>query len=326
MPTDDSKPTPSIEEILAEARTTLLSIKACGETAKTVSLEVVESQKATNAVLADAKARLEEITAAATQVVAAKTKITDDQTVIATKSAHIADAQKHADTVRADLDRELTAAKAQVTAAEALKSNAQAAAEATTKLLKDVQTAKGTVETDAAAIVTARKTAEESAVLTKSLADKSVTVEERIADYEKRLVELDAQCAEQLKTIIGLLPGATSAGLAHAFDERRQTFLLPHNRWQKVFVGSLVAIVALTISGLIQVYLADKVPTYDELFRLWLVRLPIAGALVWLALHASHQSALAKRLEEDYGFKAAVASCFEAIPKTGVSCWQRNSG
>jgi hypothetical protein len=45
----------------------------------------------------------------------------------------------------------------------------------------------------------------------------------------------------------------------------------------------------------------------DELARLlWPshVHLPIAAALIWLALHASHESALAKRLERDYGFKA----------------------
>jgi hypothetical protein len=77
----------------------------------------------------------------------------------------------------------------------------------------------------------------------------------------------------------------------------------------------VLAIVVVAISGLWHVYHAEKVPTYDELARLWLARLPIAGALVWLALHASRESALAKRLEEDYGYKSAVASCFEGFRK-----------
>lgn len=315
MPADDPKPTPSIEEILNDARTAMASIKACSETAKAVAMEATESQKLTVVALADAKAKLEEITTAATQAVAAKTKITDEQAVIATKSDHIQQAQEHADKVRADLDRELTAAKAQVTATEALKSSTQTAAETTAKLIKDIETAKESVETDAAAVVKARETAETSAIVSKGLADKSAAVEVRIAAYEKRLAELGALCAAQLKTIEDLLPGATVAGLASSWDERRKTFLKPHNRWQKLFVGSLLAIVVLTISGLIQVYLADKVPTYDELFRLWLVRLPIAAALVWLALHASHEAALAKRLEEDYGYKATVASCLMGFQK-----------
>jgi hypothetical protein len=267
------------------------------------------------AALAEAQTKLAEITTTATQAVAAKTKITDDQAVIATKSDHIQKAQEHADKVRADLDRALTAAKQQVTAAEAEKSNAQSAAENAADLLTDVQTAKGSVEAEAAEIVTARKTAVESAALTKGLADKAATIEARIAEYEKRLAEVGTQCATQLGTIDELLRGATSAGLATAFDKRRQTFLRPHDRWQQVFVGSLVALVILALTGLWHVYHLDKVPTYAELVRLWLARLPVAGALIWLALHASREAALAKRLEEEYGYKAAIASCFEGFRK-----------
>ena len=246
---------------------------------------------------------------------AARTKIADDQAVIATKSDHIQKAQEHADKVRADLDRALTSATQQATEAEGLKSRAQSAADTAATLLTDIRTTKGSVETDVATIVSARKNAEEAADVTKGLADKSVTVEARIGTYEKRLAELDAQCAEQLKEIVRLLPGATAAGLASTWDDRRKTFLKPHNRWQWLFVGSVLAIVALAISGLWHVYNAGTPPSYDELVRLWLSRLPVAGALVWLALHASHESALAKRLEEDYGYKAAVASCLMGFQK-----------
>ena len=82
-----------------------------------------------------------------------------------------------------------------------------------------------------------------------------------------------------------------------------------------MFVGSVLAIVGLTIFGLWHVFQAGIAPSYDELLRLWLARLPVVGALVWLDLHASHESALAKRLEEDYGYKAAIASCFEGFRK-----------
>lgn len=58
-----------------------------------------------------------------------------------------------------------------------------------------------------------------------------------------------------------------------------------------------------------------NIPTDDELARLRLARLPIAIALVWLALHASQESPFAKRLEEDYGYKAAISSCSEGFRK-----------
>ena len=305
----------TVEEISRNPEAAMAAFTRFIESTKAAVLQAEETQKQLAMALIDAQAKLAEITATATQAVAVKTQITDAQAVIATKSDHIEKAQEHADTVRAGLDRTLTAATQQATEAEGLKSRTQSAADNATMLLTEIRTTKGSVESDVATIVTARKTAEESSDKTKDFADKSATVEERIAEYEKRLAELDTQSASQLEKIKGLLPGATAAGLASSWDKRRETFLKPHNRWQWLFVVSVLAIVALAISGLWHVYHAGTAPTYDELLRLWLSRLPVAGALVWLALHSSHESALAKRLEEDYGYKATVASCLMGFQK-----------
>ena len=305
----------ALAAILKTAEDRLAALNQFAESAKVSAATINDSQTQIAAALAEAQAKAAEVTSAATQAVAAGTKITDLQTVIATKSDHIQDAQVHADKVRADLDRALTEATLQATEAEGLKSRAQSAVDTATAALADVRTTKGAVETDATTVSEARKAAEESAASVKSLADKSATVEERIANYEKRLAELDTQSGDRLKTIEALLRGATSAGLAHSWDARRQTFLKPQNRWQWIFVISLLAIVGVAISGLAHVYKLDKIPTFEELARLWLARLPVAGALLWLALHASRESALAKRLEEDYGFKSTVASSFEGFRK-----------
>ena len=306
---------PSVDTILKNAQDRMASIKELVEPAKAAAKEAAESQRLTAAALTDAQAKLADITTTATLAVSARTQITDEQGVIATKSEHIQQAQVHADKVRADLDRALTAATQQVTAAEAHKSNAQLSAEDAAKLLADIRTTKGSVETDGAAVVTARKTAEESASVTKGLADKSDTIETRIAAYEKRLGELDTQCADQLKTIESLLPGATSAGMAHDLDKRRQTFLEPQRKWEKLFIGSVASIVVLAVASLLQIFLSKTPLGYDDVLLLWLSRLPVAGALVWLALHASHEAALAKRLEEDYGYKSAIASMFLGFQK-----------
>jgi hypothetical protein len=310
----------SIEEILKDAQAKMTIITEFVETAKSASIAATESQRLIAAALTDAQTKLTDIASATTQAVAAKTKITDDQAVIATKSDHIQKAQEHADTVRGNLDRVFTAATQQATAVEGQNLRAQTAADSAATFLLDIQKRKGSVESDAAAIVSARKTAEDSTTRIKGLADKSAQVETCIAEYEKRLAELESQCAIQLKTITDLLPGATSAGLAHAFDDRRETFLKPHNRWQWLFVGSLLAIIGLTISGFWVLYHsgangAATTPSYDEVLRMWLSRLPVVGALVWLALHASREAALAKRLEEDYGYKAAIAASFLGFHK-----------
>ncbi len=294
MPSEDQSNYSSVEEILKNAQAHLASI--------------TEAQKTANLAVND-------ITTAATQALAAKTQIADAQTVIATKSDHIQKAQEHADKVRADLDRALTSATQQSTEAEGLKARAQSATDSAANALADLQKTKASVEADVTAIISSRKSAEESTVVTQGLADKSAATEERVADYEKRLAEFEKQCAARLKDIEALLPGATAAGLASSWNERRVAFLKPHTGWQRLFVGSVLALVALAVSGLWHVYNAATPPTYDELVRLWLARLPVAGALVWLAIHASRESALAKRLEEDYGYKAAIASCLMGFQK-----------
>jgi hypothetical protein len=296
----------NIDEIRAEAQKAFEEINQLLESAKNAAAQVVAGSN-------EAKAKLEEITNAAADATATKTKITDLQTVIAAKSEHIEDARVHADKVRSDLDGRLTEATQQATEAEGLKTRAQSAADGATEILTAIRTTKGSAETDAEAASNARKVAEESSEVTKGLADKSATVEARVADYEKHLSELEIQSAERLKTIDGLLPGATSAGLAYSLDKRRQSFLNPQKRWQAVFVCSLLAIIVVAVNGLLHVYQMKTVPTFDELARLWLARLPVAAALLWLALHASRETALAKRLEEDYGYKSAVASCFEGF-------------
>ncbi len=258
---------------------------------------------------------LKDITTSATQAVAARTQIVDAQAVIATKSDHIQKAQEHADKVRAELDRALTAATQQATEAEGYKSRAQSAADNSATALAELQRVKASVETLVSAIETARETADEASSMMKGLADKSATIEARVADYEKRLADFEQQSEARLKDIEGLLPGATVAGLASSWNERQRAFLKPHSRWQWIFVGSVLALVLIALTGLIQVYHLEAAPTYDEILRLWLSRLPIAGALIWLALHASRESALAKRLEEDYGYKAAVASCLLGFQK-----------
>jgi hypothetical protein len=305
----------NVEELLRNAQIGMTSIREFGETAKAAATDAAEAQRLTAASLTDAQAKLADIKASATQALAAKTQIEGIQGVIATKSDHIQKAQEHADKVRADLDRALTAATQQVTEAEGQKSRTQSAADTAAALLTDIRTTKGSVEIDGTSVVTARKTAEESAALTKGLADKSATVEARIAAYEKRLGELDTQCADQLKNIESLLPGATSTGMAHDLDKRRQTFLEPQRKWEKLFIGSVAAIVVLAVASLLETYFGGKTLDYKEVLLLWLSRLPVVGALVWLALHASHEAALAKRLEEDYGYKSAIASMFLGFQK-----------
>ena len=110
MGKDDQTGSQSVEELLKNAEIRMAKITEFAETAKAAATAATDSQRMTATALAEAQIKLAEVTTAATQAVAAKKRIADDQAVIASKSDHIQKAQKHADKVRADLDRALTAA------------------------------------------------------------------------------------------------------------------------------------------------------------------------------------------------------------------------
>ena len=300
----------SILKLSEAATNSESSIQAVLSGAKERYTELTEYIKLAESLQTELLKKRDEISSISTQVVAVSTQINDNQAVIATKSDHIQKAQEHADKVRSDLDRALTSANMQVTEAEGLKTTIQATTTSTNELFDQTKKIKVLVETDAEKISALCAASEKNSATTKNLADISSEIENRIAAYEKKLSELEVQSAAQLAEIVKLLPAATSAGLATSFDQRRQSFLKPQNRWQWLFIASVIAIIILTITGLWHIYEAKTPLTYEEIIRLWLARIPVGGALIWLAMHSSRESALAKRLEEDYGYKAAIAASF----------------
>lgn len=277
--------------------------------------EVADSVKRAASELVDLQSKAEAARAHAAEILALSTSAKDLQGVIAAKSDHIEQAQVHADKVRSNLDRLHTQATQKFGEVEATAENARARADSAVEHQAAAKVARAAVEADQqAADESVRKLDEVLERLKKFSAD-AERADQRVATYEKKLEEFQKQVEDRIAIIDSLLPGATSAGLATAFDERRKTFLNPSSRWQWVFVASLAILVAIACTGLWQVLTASTAMSYDELVRLWLARLPIAGALIWLAMYASRESSLAKRLEEDYGYKAAIAASFQGFHK-----------
>lgn len=156
-----------------------------------------------------------------------------------------------------------------------------------------------------------RKQCEDHIAATAKLAEIAVSTGANVKAYEARLAELEIAAAERLKTIERLLPGATSAGLATAFNQRRAYFKWPQRIWQGVFIASVLALLALAAFEFGVFAKADALLSYDKVGLSLLHRLPFALPLIWLAFHAAHKAALAQRLEEDYSFKETVSRSFE---------------
>src|SRR5206468_2192117 len=127
---------------------------------------------------------------------------------------------------------------------------------------------------------------EEHAATAKKLADIADATDQKVKAYETRLAQLDQAAADRLKTIEEILPSAASAGLAFAFNRRRAAFKWPLGMWQAVFLFTMLALLGLAFWELNMSPGASEL-TWEKFGLSWLIRLPFALPIIWLAIHAS---------------------------------------
>ena len=233
------------------------------------------------------------------------------QATIAERNAFIQDGLEHVGKVQRQLDAELDRAKRAAEASERALEQAQASLSNITAAQSALQVTHETAESNAAAISANRTSVEGHAAVTKRLSELAESTEARVAAYENDVRAIVERANAQQKTIDEHLVGATNAGLASAFDKRSKTFRSPQTRWQIVFVASLVLLLFVAIWHAYGVGAMPQIPDWEQLTRLMLMKLPFVLPLVWLAIHAARQATMAKRMEEEYGFKATTSMSFE---------------
>lgn len=120
--------------------------------------------------------------------------------------------------------------------------------------------------------------------------------------------------------IESLLPGATSAGLATAYNKLKVSYDDPIKNTTRMFYGSLIGLLIVGV-----VLITDKVGWFyidfieiDEASKLLnniLVKLPITIPLIWLAVFASKRRSQNMRLQQEYAHKEALAKSYQGFKK-----------
>jgi chromosome segregation ATPase len=90
------------------------------------------------------------------------------------------------------------------------------------------------------ALLAQAQTAEESL---KKVLEHLAKSDEISTSHEQRVENLSVNLAALIERVEGLLPGATSAGLASAFNKQRARFVDPQRQWLRTFVGCIVGLV-----------------------------------------------------------------------------------
>jgi len=141
--------------------------------------------------------------------------------------------------------------------------------------------------------------------------------------YQAKITELAASFENLGKKIEGLLPGATSAGLASAFDAQKQRFGTPQNYWLITFISciGLLFIISLptfcraVFPGVFSQYMGAAPANWNDILMGLAMRLPVLAPLVWLAIYAGRNYMLSLRMEEDYAYKETISRAFEGYKR-----------
>lgn len=122
------------------------------------------------------------------------------------------------------------------------------------------------------------------------------------------------------KQIEDLLPGATSAGLASAYFEMKESFSRPIKVASLVFYAAIgVLIVASLILSIDTISTSSvsflKIGEWDGVLKSLVYKIPFYAPVLWLAFYASKRRSEYQRLQQEYAHKEALAKSYDNFKK-----------
>lgn len=144
--------------------------------------------------------------------------------------------------------------------------------------------------------------------LVQEMEDQKIQIVKFLEDQRKRY-------HSQFSEIEGLLPGATSAGLAEAYQKQKDSYKRPILLWSIVFIATTATMAGLSILLIYEQFVKETELTLNGAFISFLKDLPFFIPTIWLAAYASKQQSQYKRLMQEYAFKEANAKSFHGHKK-----------
>jgi uncharacterized coiled-coil protein SlyX len=138
-------------------------------------------------------------------------------------------------------------------------------------------------------------------------------VEAFLKESERNYKALLQKKEENFKALFdkveGLLPGATSTGLAKAFQEQKESYLRPVIIWSFTFVCTIVSMIAFALYEFKEV--KESVTDITGSLIHIVSRLPFFAPAIWLAIFAAKRQNQSMRLLQEYSYKETLAKSYE---------------
>lgn len=156
--------------------------------------------------------------------------------------------------------------------------------------------------------------------LDKESGETSGGTKQALATLKKNLIDFETKQQSKYKAlnneIESLLPGATSAGLATAYKEMKDSFDTPIKNASKLFyacIGILVvtsAIMATQTISWTSITFKD-ISDWQTVLMSVIYKLPLFAPILWLAVFASKRRSESQRLQQEYAHKESLAKSYK---------------
>lgn len=140
--------------------------------------------------------------------------------------------------------------------------------------------------------------------------------------HDNLIQEWDDKYIKLQSKIEGLLPGAMSTGLAHAYKDKRE---MEEKEQKNTLRSFYIAISGLCIVSILPITLnwsilksvfqteTDVLQSIKNMGNLIWSMLPIYAPLLWLAIYTNRRLNLSKKIIEEYSYKEAVAKTYQGL-------------
>jgi len=204
-----------------------------------------------------------------------------------------------------------TASEQAKKSAESASENAKVSSEQKNTTDQLLTTIKAEIQKERDDAITLLETIKKHETEAKLIAETAEEKDKRVKEYEKQLKNLTTQYIELREKIEKLLPGATSASLASAFENRKNSFQYPKKLWA---VLQIVSVFLLIGAGYL-IFSKTEINSFGDLIFFIFKRSPIIAAIIFLEEIARRNRNIALRLDEDYGYKEVLSRSFEGYKK-----------
>jgi len=143
-------------------------------------------------------------------------------------------------------------------------------------------------------------------------------LEKAMADAEEFERQQNLRYTTLYQQIEGLLPGATSAGLASSCGKMKTTFDAPIRTANYIFYGAIAALVMLATVFAVDKFSLEngieliKYSDWQAVLGGLALKLPFFAPFVWLAYYASSRRSEFQRLQQEYAHKEVVANSYQS--------------